>query len=905
MHTLKPTPAPSPALFLGRKKKHVNASSWKSSENSAVNLADAMEDLGEIEYLLKDLRHSVSVSVNEQSAYFFHISELIRKLEGLEGRVRYRRAALENPDLWTRKDELANVLKAARSEFIAIKSDLRLAFKQRGAFLCGDDWQSPVYDSSINIAKNRLSTGIAEHVLDYKRDGHLEAMAYEAQFLKQYASHLASKSLQAYLTNSGMAAFSTVLNWLTGELQMRDSALAIMPMYFENIHLAKASFANLQASESRSKEELRTLLDTLDPSVVFCDAITNCNEVLYHDLEELMDWARTKKFKKIAIVIDTTCLPLPFVAPSLLAELPENVIVVLVESLAKYHQMGMDAVTGGVVVLHANQETQDSFRKTRARLGTNIADTSVGSLPQPDRGILRQRMLRHSRNVRILCERIDEMSENPGGVFESVECLRIDANQTNSASSTAMFWGTCFTLRLRKQFRSIKFYQDLEKKVLEKCQQQSHPVAFSTSFGFDVSRFYVTAPSTRFEEPFLRVSVGTESLSQIEKLASILQQCNEELAGLWTAPSTTGTPVLLKFGKTTPATVEPEKNGYRGSVFAGVEGLRNYLSPENYAPTPLVELPADLNPYLQDGVHIFAKIVPLVPLMNIKSIPAFSMLNEAALRGDLDKVQNIIESSSSNTVLSLSVIARLFGIDRTFAIVDHSLAPGLARMLRLFGIEILQHPAAGHDMFGKLAPRSERAFKLGSQDGWYNPGQYSNKDNPAGFAQYLAPDIWKQTDGKIDLLSCALGTCGTMVGVSRGLRRVNPDIQVIACCPARGEAVPGPREKSLLHDVTFDWKNVANQRFELGARESFDASIKLLRRGLMAGPSSGMNYAGTLQYLSEKKESGELQSMIDSSGGELTCVFLCCDSPLPHIDEYFDALGEDYFPTIHPVPEAD
>ena len=71
----------------------------------------------------------------------------------------------------------------------------------------------------------------------------------------------------------------------------------------------------------------------------------------------------------------------------------------------------------------------------------------------------------------------------------------------------------------------------------------------------------------------------------------------------------------------------------------------------------------------------------------------------------------------------------------------------------------------------------------------------------------------------------------------------------------------------------------------------------------MGGPSSGMNYAGLLRYLEIEKASGRLKQRLVSQG-ELCCVFLCCDSPLPHVDEYFDALGDEYFPDVHPLSEV-
>jgi hypothetical protein len=71
------------------------------------------------------------------------------------------------------------------------------------------------------------------------------------------------------------------------------------------------------------------------------------------------------------------------------------------------------------------------------------------------------------------------------------------------------------------------------------------------------------------------------------------------------------------------------------AVYIGDSALQEYLNPENYSPPPLVELPADLNPFKDKGVRLLAKMMPLVPLMNIKSLPAFSMLSRAKERGEL------------------------------------------------------------------------------------------------------------------------------------------------------------------------------------------------------------------------------------------------------------------------------
>lgn len=859
---------------------------------SAVD--EAVDDLSELEYLLNDLERKARTAAEQtiDAIFPYGQSDVHRCLRDLKARqVRYL-DLIERASRWGNSEQLSSLITGARKEYIAIKSALRVAYRQMGMMLCAADWQSPVYSSSIGIAENRLSQGITEHSWDYKRDGHLDAVDYEQAFLDEYCSHLGSRKLRGYLTNSGMAGFSTVLHWLAHEMQLGESTLALQPMYFENLHLIRAFFPSSTQLNSASQEELLGRLRSECPSVVFCDAVTNCGEVMAHDFETVLHWAAEEADHQLAIVIDTTCLPNMLLSSNLLTGLPDNVMVIMVESLAKHHQFGMDTVTGGIIVAHMEDALQESFRKTRARLGTNIADSSVGSLPYPNRLKLMQRLRRHARNTRSLATALEREAQETEGAIESVSWLR------NGIRTAPWYEGTCLTLRLKRAFRSIDNYREFEKKVLELSKTQNHPVAFSTSFGFDIARLYVTAPATRFEEPFLRISVGTETQLQIACLVEILLKASLELTGRASRQASISPPTSNQVIHTI-GTRSSSK-----SVFLGEEGLKNYLSPANYASTPLVELPYDLNPLKGDGVRLLAKMVPLVPLMNIKSIPAFSMLSKAAERGELSDVRRIIESSSSNTVLSLSVLGKLFGIDSTTAIVDHSIAPSLVRMLRLFGIEILLHPGPGHELYGKVSPRSERAAAFGKQPGWINPGQYANPDNPDGFARWLAPDLWSQTGGRLSVLSCGLGTCGTMVGVSRGLRERNPEIEVVACSPKQGEPVPGPRDRSQLSDVAFAWQEVANANIELGAQESFAASIKLLRKGILGGPSSGMNYAGALQYLQRAKESGLLKKRV-AAHGELWCVFLCCDSPLPHVDEYFDALGEEYFPAIQGIEEGD
>jgi cysteine synthase A len=105
------------------------------------------------------------------------------------------------------------------------------------------------------------------------------------------------------------------------------------------------------------------------------------------------------------------------------------------------------------------------------------------------------------------------------------------------------------------------------------------------------------------------------------------------------------------------------------NVFMGVNAIQNFMNPGKMAPLPLVELPAKLNPFREDGIRILAKLMTFTSLHNVKAVPAFNMILAARDRHELEGVQAIVENSSGNTVTALAVAARLLGIDHVEAIV--------------------------------------------------------------------------------------------------------------------------------------------------------------------------------------------------------------------------------------------
>jgi len=333
------------------------------------------------------------------------------------------------------------------------------------------------------------------------------------------------------------------------------------------------------------------------------------------------------------------------------------------------------------------------------------------------------------------------------------------------------------------------------------------------------------------------------------------------------------------------------------NVFSGETALIDFHNPSKHNNVPLVELPPSLNTFADKGVRIFIKLMNLLPLANVKSIPAFHMLDQAKKRGDLNNISTIVEASSGNTVLSLTAIAHNFGIQNTKSLVSNEISPAKLKLLQLYGTVpvVYKEPICADPKDPNS--RLYRARDMGKEVGVYNPDQYSNLDNPHSHYQITGKQIWDQTEGKISIFVSSLGTTGTVIGASKYLQKRNSKVVTIAGVRKPNNLVPGLRTVNLLREIEHDWEKYVNHIEEIGTADSYLSSLKLIRLGLFVGPSAGLGYMALINYLSKMELSGELDDLRNQDG-QIVAVFIGCDSPSPYIDEYFKYVPKEYFPEI-------
>lgn len=326
------------------------------------------------------------------------------------------------------------------------------------------------------------------------------------------------------------------------------------------------------------------------------------------------------------------------------------------------------------------------------------------------------------------------------------------------------------------------------------------------------------------------------------------------------------------------------------NTFKGKDAILDYLRPGAIGPTPLVELPARLNPFLKDKVHIYIKLAQSVPLANIKSLPSWYML-EGIPKKELKKIKHLVEYSSGNTVLSLAILSRHFGIPNMHAIITPDVPKNKKNFLRLVGAEtIISHGPASPDVGAEIGGIYE-AKALGQKAGWYNLNQYVNADNPKASGSIIGKELYSQLGGNLSIVMTSLGTGGTVVGTSKYLKKKNPNIKVLTSYIKRGFSIPGPRGEDAVRKLAFPWPEVVDGEMTVETVPAFRESLSLIREGFFVGPSTGMQLAALLEFLKEEKGSKRLKSYRDKNG-EINIAFVACDTMFAYIEDYFEVLGD-------------
>ncbi|MCH2223649.1 MAG: cysteine synthase CysM [Crocinitomicaceae bacterium] len=273
--------------------------------------------------------------------------------------------------------------------------------------------------------------------------------------------------------------------------------------------------------------------------------------------------------------------------------------------------------------------------------------------------------------------------------------------------------------------------------------------------------------------------------------------------------------------------------------------------------TPLIEVSNLVN---NKKVKLFLKLEGNNPGGSVKDRAAFNMINEALIRGDIRKGDTIIEATSGNTGIALAFIAPLLGVKVILVMPENSTVER-AQTMRAYGAEIiLTDPEKG------IEGSRDYAEKLSIEYGYFMLNQFQNVDNWKAHYKTTGPEIWEETNKKITHFVSAMGTTGTIMGVSNFLKEKNHNLVIVGVQPEDGAKIPGIRKwpKEYLPKI-FDSSKI-DRILEVSEESAVNMARELARKeGVFGGVSSGGAVASALRLASEI-EKGVIVAIVPDRG---------------------------------------
>lgn len=276
--------------------------------------------------------------------------------------------------------------------------------------------------------------------------------------------------------------------------------------------------------------------------------------------------------------------------------------------------------------------------------------------------------------------------------------------------------------------------------------------------------------------------------------------------------------------------------------------------------TPLVRLqriPGEGN--AARGNVILAKLEGTNPAGSVKDRPALSMIARAEARGEIKPGDTLIEATSGNTGIALALVAAIRGY-RMILIMPDNLSLERRAAMTAYGAELILTPASQ----GGMEYARDLALQMQAEGKGKVLDQFANPDNPLAHVETTGPEIWRDTDGQVTHFVSAMGTTGTIVGVSRYLKSHNPAVRVVGAQPAEGSQIPGIRKwpEAYLPKI-YDPSAVDSQESVTQAEAEEMARRLAAEEGIFGGISSAGALVAALR--------------VAETVSNATIVFIVCD----------------------------
>lgn len=275
--------------------------------------------------------------------------------------------------------------------------------------------------------------------------------------------------------------------------------------------------------------------------------------------------------------------------------------------------------------------------------------------------------------------------------------------------------------------------------------------------------------------------------------------------------------------------------------------------------TPMVKINSLIH---KRNVNIYAKLEGVNPGGSIKDRIALKMINQAEKEGKLDKNKIIIEPTSGNTGIALAMIGVIKGY-KVEIVISEGVSIERRKMIEAFGAKIiLTNKEKGTD--GAIRKAKEMVKKYPKK--YFMPNQFSNKYNKIAHYETTAKEIWNDMDGDIDYLVSSIGTSGTIMGVGKYLKKLNPKIKIVCAYPEKGHYIQGLKnmEEAIVPKI-YNKKDV-DIFIDVNSEKAFEVAREIAKKeGIFIGMSSGAAMYAVIK-ISKRIKSGNIVVIFPDRG---------------------------------------
>ncbi|GAB7257893.1 cysteine synthase CysM [uncultured Polaribacter sp.] len=273
--------------------------------------------------------------------------------------------------------------------------------------------------------------------------------------------------------------------------------------------------------------------------------------------------------------------------------------------------------------------------------------------------------------------------------------------------------------------------------------------------------------------------------------------------------------------------------------------------------TPLVEAQ---NIFKKDGVKLLLKLEGNNPGGSVKDRAAYNMISEALRRKNIKKGDTLVEATSGNTGIALALMAKVLGVNMVLVLPENSTIERVKTM-RAYGAKVILTPA---DL--GIEGSRDYALKLKYKKGYFRLNQFDNTDNSKAHYKTTGPEIWRDTEGEVTHFVSAMGTTGTIMGVSDFLKEQNKDIKIVGAQPLDGAKIPGIRKWPQEYLPAIFTRSKVDEVIEVGEEEAKKMTQRLAaEEGIFAGMSSGGSVATAIK-VAERLEKGVVVAIVCDRG---------------------------------------